>query len=127
VTATAVLGSIVAATSGGLLAATGDSGVDVLKVVSPILGTGLVGVMFLMVIFRIKIMPTYVYDEAKKEWERERIRLEEENSDLKQSNQALRTMTEGQIIPALVRSNQLSADYAADLAAERRARLGHSE
>lgn len=125
-----VLGLVGLTTGSGLLAAaTSDPGgtIDVLKIVSPILGTGLVGVMFLMVIFRVKIMPTYVYDDAKKEWDRERGRLENENEELKEANQVLRTLTEQQIIPALVRSNQLSADYAADLAAERRGRLGHSD
>lgn len=112
----------------GILAAASPSTSDfaaVLQLLAPILGTGIVGVMFIMVILRFKIMPTYVYDDAKVEWDRERARLEQENAELKDANQALRTLTEQQIIPALVRSNQLSADYAADLAAERRAHFGN--
>lgn len=90
------------------------------NLLAPIVSTGIVGVLFIMVLFRIKIMPTYVYDDAMEQKDKEIARLEKDNGELKESNQALRTLTEQQIIPALVRANQLSADYASDLAAERR-------
>jgi hypothetical protein len=93
---------------------------------APILSTGIVGLLFLMLLFRVKIMPTYVYDDYKVEKEKEIARLDKENDDLKEANSALRTLTEQQIIPALVRANQLSADYAQDLAAERRGQHGGS-
>lgn len=91
---------------------------------TPIISTGVVGLFLLMLLFRIKVMPTYVYDEYKVEKDKEIARLEKENDDLKEANSALRTLTEQQIIPALVRANQLSADYAQDLAAERRGSHG---
>lgn len=91
---------------------------------TPIISTGVVGLFLLMLLFRIKVMPTYVYDEYKIEKDKEIARLEKENDDLKEANSALRTLTEQQIIPALVRANQLSADYAQDLAAERRGSHG---
>lgn len=93
---------------------------------APILSTGVVGLFLLMLLFRIKIMPTYVHDDWKTEKEKEIARLEKESDDLKEANSALRTLTEQQIIPALVRANQLSADYAQDLAAERRGSHGGS-
>ena len=95
-----------------------------LNYLAPIFSTGIVGVFLLMLLFRIKIMPTYVYDDYKAEREREIAGKDKEIADLKESNAALRTLTEQQIIPALVRANQLSADYAADLSAERRRRHG---
>lgn len=94
---------------------------------APILSTGVVGLFLLMLLFRIKIMPTYVHDDYKVEKDKEIERLEKESTELKEANSALRTLTEQQIIPALVRANQLSADYAQDLASERRGRRGRQD
>lgn len=95
-----------------------------LNYLTPIFSTGIVGLFLLMLLLRFKVMPTYVYDEYKGEKDKEIARLEKENGELKEANAALRTLTEQQIIPALVRANQLSADYAQDLAAERRSHFG---
>lgn len=89
---------------------------------APILSTGLVGIFLLMLLFKIKVMPSYVYDDAKEVWDKDREKFEKDIADLKEANTSLRTLTENQIIPALVRANQLSADYATDLADERRRR-----
>ena len=51
--------------------------------IGPIAGTGMVGVFLLMTILRIKIMPTYVYDDAKSEWDRQRLALEKDVDELK--------------------------------------------
>jgi hypothetical protein len=70
---------------------------------APILSTGIVGVMFLMVLFRIKIMPTYVHEDAKKEWERERTDKDATIAELKRSvTDANKVYTE-QVIPTLTR------------------------
>ena len=53
-----------------------DLGSTFLNYLGPILSTGLVGVILTMILLRVKIMPTYVYDEAKAEWQRERSDLQ---------------------------------------------------
>lgn len=70
---------------------------------TPILSTGVVGVILLMIILRIKIMPTYVYEDAKKEWERERGDLNAENDYLKQVVQDANGVYTQQVIPTLTR------------------------
>jgi hypothetical protein len=75
-----------------------------LDFIGPIAGTGLVGIFFLMVVLRIKIMPTYVYDEAKADWERERSKLE---ASLDSAEAALRegqAVLVQQVTPALTRA-----------------------
>ncbi len=106
------------------------------NVIAPILGTGLVGALFLMVLFRVKIMPTYVHDEAKRGWEEERTRIKEasdaeiarltaEGVELKQAlRDANRVYTE-QVIPTLTRvldAERELVDLRRDEAAERRRR-----
>lgn len=71
--------------------------------IGPIAGSGIVGIFLLLVIFRIKIMPTYVYDEAKKEWERERARLEADVEELKVTLRAANDVYTAQVIPTLTR------------------------
>lgn len=77
---------------------------DVFDIVGPIAGTGLVGIFLLMVLFRIKIMPTWVYDEARSEWAKAEARyiddIEELKSTVRQANEVYTT----QVIPALTRS-----------------------
>ena len=69
----------------------------------PILSTGIVGVILLMILFRIKIMPTYVYDDAKKEWERERADLVADNNDLKAGLKDAQAVYTKEVIPTLTR------------------------
>lgn len=71
--------------------------------VTPIVSTGIVGIILLMLIFRIKIMPTYVYEDAKKEWERERGDLQGENAYLKKVVQDANGVYTQQVIPTLTR------------------------
>ena len=70
---------------------------------APILSTGIVGIIFLMVLFRVKIMPTYVHEDAKKEWERERAAKDNDIAELKSAlNKANEVYTE-KVIPTLTR------------------------
>lgn len=69
----------------------------------PIAGTGMVGIFLLLTILRIKIMPTYVFDDAKKEWERERTALEKDIDELKVTLREANTVYTTQVIPTLTR------------------------
>jgi hypothetical protein len=69
----------------------------------PIVSTGIVGVILLMVLFRIKIMPTYVFDEAKVDWERDRERLLADIDDLKASLKESNLVYTREVIPTLTR------------------------
>lgn len=70
---------------------------------APILSTGLVGVILLMILFRIKIMPVYVFDNAKIEWERERDNLLLDKAELKLALKDANTIYTTQVIPTLTR------------------------
>jgi hypothetical protein len=97
----------------------------VTQVLGPILGTGLVGALFLMVLFRIKIMPTYVYDQAKESWDAERTRLVDEVADLKLGVKEQNKIYTEQVIPTLTRvldAERELVDLRRDEAAERRRR-----
>lgn len=97
--------------------------------IGPILGTGLVGALFLMVLFRIKIMPTYVYDTAEKNWSDERERLAAEIADLKLGLKDANKVYTEQVIPTLTRvldAERELVDLRRDEAAERRRRGGES-
>lgn len=69
----------------------------------PIVSTGIVGVILLMVLFRIKIMPTWVYDEAKAEWDRERLKMQGDIDDLKASLKDSNLVYTRDVIPTLTR------------------------
>lgn len=71
--------------------------------VAPILSTGMVGILLLMIIFRIKIMPTYVHDAAKVEWERERLDLQSDITELKLTLKDANGVYTQQVIPTLTR------------------------
>ena len=82
--------------------------------VAPILSTGVVGIILLMILFRYKIQPTYVHEDAKREWERERVAIEarhaeerrhdiEDIADLKRSLQEGTEVYTQQVIPLLTR------------------------
>jgi hypothetical protein len=69
--------------TGGFLAqaaqGASSTAVDLLNSVSqfnPILNLGLGGVLVFLIIKRIGIMPTYVFKDAKAEWDRERVDLQ---------------------------------------------------
>jgi Na+-transporting methylmalonyl-CoA/oxaloacetate decarboxylase gamma subunit len=136
------LGIVMAQAESPAPAAPSDSGSDsnmgelITQVIGPILGTGLVGAFLIMVIFRIKLMPTYVHDEAKAAWEVERTRMETahatevtrltaENTDLKQGLKESNLVYTQQVIPTLTRvldAERELVDLRRDEAAERRRR-----
>lgn len=70
---------------------------------APILSTGIVGVILLMILFRIKIMPTYVHEDAKKEWERERADKDATIAELKSAVAASSVVYTDKVIPTLTR------------------------
>lgn len=70
---------------------------------APILSTGMVGIILLMILFRIKIMPVYVHDNAKIEWERERDNLLLDIVELKSTLKDANTIYTTQVIPTLTR------------------------
>lgn len=88
---------------------------------------GLIGVVLVCILTQKFLVPDWVLKRADAEHAKEIEAYQADIKELKESNAALRTLTEQQIIPALVRSNQLSADYAQDLAAERRRRHGDED
>lgn len=115
----------------------------VFQILGPVLGTGLVGSLFLMLLFRIKIMPTYVYDRAEVAWQQERERLEQErvdertrsdgerarleaeNGELKNALKDANKVYTEQVIPTLTRvldAERELVDLRRDEAAERRRR-----
>lgn len=71
--------------------------------IGPIAGSGLVGIFLLMTILRIKIMPTYVHDDAKDEWERQRLALEKDIDELKSTLREANNVYTTQVIPTLTR------------------------
>ena len=71
--------------------------------IGPIAGTGIVGIFLLMIVLRIKIMPTYVYEDAKKEWDRERGALERDVEELKSTLREANNVYTTQVIPTLTR------------------------
>lgn len=103
----------------------GSGADDLVNWIAPIASTGLVGVFLLMVLLRIKIMPTYVYDTAEKTWEAERGRLTAENTELKEALRNANLVYTSQVIPTLTRvldAERELVELRRDEAAERRRR-----
>lgn len=71
--------------------------------IAPIISTGMVGIFLLMVLFRFKIMPTYVHEDAKREWERERTALEADKAELKRAVTEAQSVYTEKVIPTLTR------------------------
>lgn len=116
-----------AATSvaGALAAQAPASGTPAFDWAGPIAGTGMVGIFLLLVILRIKIMPTYVHDDAKAAWDKERERLESDITDLKAAVRDANEVYTSQVIPTLTRvldAERELVDLRRDEAAERRRR-----
>lgn len=95
---------------------------------------GLLGLIFAMVLVKKFLVPEWTLKsqqdahEAALAAKDERISsLEADKAELKESLAQLQGLTRDQIIPALVRSNQLSADYVQELANQKRRGDGQSE
>lgn len=76
---------------------------EVVDYMTPILSTGLVGVFLLMILFRIKIMPTYVHDAAKTEWEHRASDYEDDIAEMKATIREANKVYTEKVIPALTR------------------------
>lgn len=110
-----------------LLAAGSGSGVDVTNLLAPILSTGIVGVILVMLIFEVGFI-------TKKSADRERAaqQLAHENetkakddqinqlkadvAELKAANGGLQVLTQEKMIPALVQATEVSRAYVTELA-----------
>jgi hypothetical protein len=112
----------------------GSGSIDVTGLIAPILSTGLVGIILIMLMFEIGIM-------TKKSAERERValtashvaemgtkdqiieQLKQDVTELKESNKGLQELTRDKMLPALVQATDVSRAYVTELARmnERRA------
>jgi hypothetical protein len=63
----------------------------------------MVGVILIMILLRIKVMPTYVHEDARTEWERERGNLQADIADLKATIKDANSVYTTQVIPTLTR------------------------
>lgn len=86
------------------LASANDINGNAINFVTTIASTGIVGVVLLMILFRVKIMPTYVYDEQKAEWERLRAEKDKTIDDLKNAIKDANSVYTEQVIPTLTRT-----------------------
>lgn len=87
--------------------ATAASGLDVL---SPIVSTGVVGSVLLMILFRWKLMPTWVADERDKGHARELAAKDAEIAELRATVKEMSQVYTEQVIPTLVRTYDLLAE-----------------
>jgi hypothetical protein len=71
---------------------------------------GPVGVFLLMVLFRWKVMPTYVFDAAKKEWDRERSEKDETIKSLTEIGQKSTEVYINQVVPTMTRALDLEKE-----------------
>lgn len=121
---------------GIIAAADPGSSIDVTGLIAPILSTGLVGVILVMLMFEIGVV-------TKKSAERERVALQASHDnemstkdqivdqlrqdvvELKESNKGLQELTRDKMLPALVQATDVSRAYVTELARmneQRRAR-----
>lgn len=84
---------------------------------------GILGLIFLCVILRKYLVPEWTLKQQQEQGEKELklkdeqiVALQQDKKDLSESLGQLQALTRDQIIPALVRANQLSADYVTQLA-----------
>lgn len=100
--------------------ATGSGALDILL---PFINFGLIAVLLIMAVKKVGFVPKWTLDDLKEAHERE-LKVKDQViagkdadlRELKEANSALQMLTREQVIPALVRSNQLSADYVQQLA-----------
>lgn len=96
---------LLAAPATGLVVAAADAATDQITagIIAPILSTGVVGAFLLMILFRIKIMPTYVYDDAKALWEKSDAAKDAAITELKEGLKEANSVYTSQVIPTLTR------------------------
>lgn len=80
---------------------TAGSPVDLLTALG---GYGLVGAILLAVLFRVKIMPTYVHDDYKTDAEKRAAERDSEIDALQSELRELNSMVRERVMPALTRA-----------------------
>lgn len=109
-----------------LAAADNSSGIDVGSLLAPILSTGIVGIVLIMLIFEVGFI-------TKKSADRERDAIKSSHDaelkvkddlvetlradigELKQANASLQVLTQDKMIPALVQATEVSRAYVTEL------------
>lgn len=88
---------------------------------------GLLGAIFVCIILKKFIVPEWTLTQLQQQHDSELklkddqlVSLKSDKQELKESLDALQELTRTEIIPALVRANQLSQEYVAELAGRRR-------
>jgi len=105
----------------------GGSGIDVTSLLAPILSTGIVGIVLIMLIFEIGFITKRSADrerEASDEAHKAEIKAKDDMIDglkadiaeLKLANATLQTLTQDKMIPALVQATEVSRAYVTELA-----------
>lgn len=92
--------------------------------VTSILQFGLLGLIFLCVVFRRFIVPEWTLTLAEAHGKAEKAALEERVAELQQQVTRLQTAYQDLIIPALTRSTEINATYLEEL---RRIRISRSD
>lgn len=103
------------------------SGVDVGNLIAPILSTGLVGVILIMLLFevgfitkksadreRAALVASHVTELASKDQIIETLR--QDVAEVKESNKGLQELTREKLLPALVQATDVSRAYVGELA-----------
>lgn len=111
--------------------AAGAGGTSSLTLVGNIIQYGLIGLLLVAILTKKFVVPRWTYDEslAQKDVvlaEKDRIIADKDDDiqELKESLNALQALTREQMIPALVRANQLSAEYVSEIAQGRSSQSG---
>lgn len=94
-----------------------------LTLITNIIQYGLIGLLLVAILTKKFVVPRWTYDEGLSQKdvviaEKDRIIADKDDDirELKESLNALQALTREQMIPALVRANQLSAEYVAEIA-----------
>lgn len=112
-----------------LLAAASDSSssIDLTSLLAPILSTGIVGVVLIMLIFEVGLITKRSADREQESLAAAHAAevavkdelidgLQQDARELKAANTALQTLTQDKMIPALVQATEVSRAYVTELA-----------
>lgn len=111
-----------------MMFAAGDPSLpSVTTLVAPILSTGIVGIVLVMLIFEVGFITKKSADRERdasklahegelKTKDEQIAQLKADNAELKQANGALQVLTQEKMIPALVQATEVSRAYVTELA-----------
>lgn len=108
-----------------VLAASSDDAKTAFDFIAPIASTGLVGIILLMIIFRYKLMPTYVHDQYREDVGKQLAAKDADILELKSALSEAQKVYTAQVIPTLTRvldAERELVDLRRDEQAERRRR-----